>query len=336
MPDYLDGLTGQPRLLFEVPLKPLQGSRFQPTGFPDLGAALYESPSGDELLVESAQSMANRLEAVCWDPATETVLPSLQGISYIRVERDGEFLTSSILESHRINSPYILEGGDQQFFARLQEETNALQEKAIDLRLLARILMRYDCNCLLHGAFLAKKELAGGRLRIARAVSAFIDATGVRVATSGGVKKDQVDPSGDTKKGFGHVPFSRDEYTADAITAYFNIDLAQVRAYALGQAAEDLLVTLGLYKVLRFLREGLRLRTACDLEMADGISVSRPAGWTMPSLDTVEAALPGLIQAVTAEGLFAQPPVTTVTYIPPPKKSEKGSETGDGEDEKGE
>ena len=34
-------LANEPRLLLEVPLKPLQGSRFQPTGFPDLGAATY-------------------------------------------------------------------------------------------------------------------------------------------------------------------------------------------------------------------------------------------------------------------------------------------------------
>lgn len=37
---------------------------------------------------------------------------------------------------------------------------------------------------------------------------------------------DEVDPSGDMKKGFGHVPFLRDEYTARRITAYFNLDLA--------------------------------------------------------------------------------------------------------------
>jgi len=327
MPTYLDGLTDEPRLLLQVPLKPLQGSRFQPTGFPDLGAAVYETSTGDELLVESAQSMANRLEVMCWDQVGQTVVAPLEGISYITVEQDGDFLTSSILESHRINSPYILEGKDQSFFSQLQKETNALEKKPVDFKLLARMLMKYDCNCLLHGAFLAKKELAGGRLRLPRSLSAFIEATGVRVATSGGVKKDEVDPKGDTSKGFGHVPFSRDEYTAEAITAYFNMDLAQVRAYGLKEPAENLLVSMALYKILRFLQEGLRLRTACDLQMADGIVVSRPANWEMPSLDEVEKSLPKLVKKAAGQGLFADPPVTTVTYVPPPaKKKQTGSE----------
>jgi hypothetical protein len=64
---------------------------------------------------------------------------------------------------------------------------------------------------LIHGVFLAKKDLAGGRLRIARALSAFIEASGVNIAASGGVKNDHVNPSGDTKSGFGNVPFSRDD-----------------------------------------------------------------------------------------------------------------------------
>ena len=37
-------LETQPRLLMEAQLKPIQGARFQPTGFPDLGAAAYQSP----------------------------------------------------------------------------------------------------------------------------------------------------------------------------------------------------------------------------------------------------------------------------------------------------
>lgn len=316
MADYLKGLANAPRLLLEVPLKPLQGSRFQPTGFPDLGAAVYQTDQGEELLVESAQSMANRLEAVCWDETVQQVVAPLEGISYINVEQDGEFLTTSLLEAHRLNSPYILESKDRSFFDALQQETNVLEKRPVDFQLLARILMKYDCNCLLHGCFLAKKELAGGRLRMPRSLSAFIEAIGVRVATSGGVKKDEVNPSGDTTKGFGHVPFSRDEYTADRITAYFNLDLAQIRAFALGEAAEGLLFSMGLYKILRFLEVGLRLRTACDLEVADEVRVTRPEGWQVPSLETVTQALPGQVTQVAKAGLFAAPPVTTVVYKP--------------------
>ena len=32
-------LRDKPRLLMQAELKPLQGTRFQPTGFPDLGAS---------------------------------------------------------------------------------------------------------------------------------------------------------------------------------------------------------------------------------------------------------------------------------------------------------
>lgn len=314
MVKFLEGLAGSPRLLLQVPLKPVQGSRFQPTGFPDLGAAVYQTSEGDELLVESAQSMANRLEVVCWDEAARELVPPLQGISYVNVEQDGEFLTTSLLEAHRLNSPYILESKNRAFFEALQAQTNVLEKRPVDFQLLARILMKYDCNCLLHGCFLAKKELAGGRLRMPRSLSAFIEATGVRVVTSGGVKKDEVNPSGDTGKGFGHVPFSRDEYTADRITAYFNLDLAQIRAFGLGEAAEQLLTSMALYKILSFLRGGLRLRTACDLEVDGEVQVSRPAGWPMPAPETLEKALPTLVEQVAAAGLFASPAVTTVPY----------------------
>jgi CRISPR-associated protein Csb1 len=60
----------QSRLLFSVDLEPIQTRRFQPTGFPDLGPALYQAGDTACLLVESAQSMANRLEEVCWDRPT--------------------------------------------------------------------------------------------------------------------------------------------------------------------------------------------------------------------------------------------------------------------------
>lgn len=308
----LSALASQPRLLLEVPLKPLQGSRFQPTGFPDLGAATYEHNQVSMLLVESAQSMANRLEAVCWDEASDDLVAPLKGLPYVKVAAAGQVTTNSILESHRINSPYILEGADKAFFKTLQTELGAMAMGRVDLKLLAKVLLKYDINALVHGVFLAKKELAGGRLRLPRMLSSFIEAEQTNVVASGGVKKDEVDPSGDTKKGFGHVPFHRDEYTAEKITVFFNLDLAQLRGYGLPKEAETLLIALSLFKIQKFLRDGLRLRTACDLEPVGAIVVKRPEGFSLPTLDVLEKELPALIKAASQS--FANPVVTEVKY----------------------
>ena len=131
-----------------------------------------------------------------------------------------------------------------------------MEEGRVDLCELAKVLLEFDTNALLHGVFLAKKELAGGRLRMPRALSAFIEAGNAEVAASGGVKNDSVNPRGDTNKGFGNVPFSRDEWTAKEINAYFNLDLRQVRAFRLGGAVERLLIALALFKIRKFLVEG--------------------------------------------------------------------------------
>jgi len=42
--------------------------------------------------------------------------------------------------------------------------------------------------------------------------------------------------------------------------------------------------------------------------------VKRPDSFDLPDLDTLEQALPELIAAVGGEGLFADPPVTTVQF----------------------
>lgn len=312
----LDKLTDTPRLLLQAELQPVQGSRFQPTGFPDLGAAEHAAPdgSGRMLLVESAQSMANRLEAACWDEAADDWVSPLQGLPYVKVlDGEGQPLTSSVLEAHRLNSPYILESKDRTVLDMLKAELAHMEEGRVDLRKLAATLLRVDTNAVLHGVFLAKKELAGGRLRLPRALSAFIEASGVQVAPSGGVKVDAVNPSGDTSKGFGNVPYARDEYVAESITAYFNLDLAQIRAFGLGEHVERLLIALALYKIRRFLADGLRLRTACDFDCT-GLEATRPDGFDVPPLAELEAAMPELIDAVAAERRFNEPRVTEITY----------------------
>ena len=308
----LSALANAPRLLLRARLKPLQGTRCQPPGFPDIGAAQYEGPDGTPtLLVESAQSMANRMEAVCWDKVADDWVTPLKGLSVIKVkDKTGQPLTNSVLEAHRVNSPYILEGADKTIFDKLKSELADMEEGFVDPRKLARVLLSLDTNALLHGVFLAKKDLAGGRLRLPRALSGFIEASGVRVAASGGVKNDSVNPSGDTSKGFGNVPFSRDEFVSPCIAAYFNLDLAQLRGYGFVPPVLELLVALALYKVRAFLETGLRLRTACDLE-CEALEVQRPSGFQMPTLDALAQALPGLIKAASAEAKFQS---TTVTY----------------------
>ncbi len=296
MPD-LSALKNETRVLFNVPLRPVQGDRFQPTGFPNLGAATYQTGDGQKLLVESAQSMANRLETVCWDQAQQKPIAVLDGISHVTVNRNGAFLTDTMLEAHRLNSPYLLEGKDSSFIDTLKADLGGLADGPIDRRKLAEVVFKYDVGSLIHGLFLAKSELAGGRLRIARAVSAFIEAKAARVAASGGVKNDHVNPSGDTKAGFGNVPFARDEYTASEITCFINLDLAQIRGYGLGEDATNLIILLALHRVRRLLDNDLRLRTACDLEPVDrdNIDAARPKGFSLPSLDELEKALPAAI-----------------------------------------
>jgi CRISPR-associated protein Csb1 len=322
----LTSLNNVNRLLFTIPLTPLQGQRFQPTGFPSLGAATFQTKQGTSLLVESAQSMANRLEMTLWDEAANDLKTDFASLSHVRVKRHGNFLTDTVLESHRINSPYILAGDDKTFLVKIKGELDVLETGPINRSKLTEVLLKYDIGSLLHGVFLAKKELAGGRLRLSRAIEAFIEADGVRTAASGGVKNDHVNPSGDTKNGFGNVPFARDEFTADSLNLYVKLDLAQIRGYGLGLAVEQLLILLALFKVRALLDGNLRLRTACDLcAVSETVTATVPKGFELPSLKNLLDALRPAIAACSEK--------MTVSEVTFDDEMKKGKEKDDGEDE---
>jgi CRISPR-associated protein Csb1 len=310
-------LNNAPRLLLTAQLKPVLGTRFQPTGFPDLGAATYKTADGKNmLLVESAQSMANRLETVCWDANANDWVTPLKGLPLVAVkDKQGNPVTNSVLEAHRLNSPYILEGKDA-FVDTLKRELGVEKEGRVDLRKLALVVLKYDINSLLHGVFIAKPDIGGGRMRIPRVITAFIEASDVTVAASGGVKNDHVKPGKgeegkSSKEGFGNVPFHRDEFCGN-ITAFFNVDLAQIRGYGLGEAVEKLLYALALYKIRSLLDNPFRPRTACDLEV-EKITILKPeTSFELPALKEIEAALPSLIKSCSEK--FAKPTTTTVTF----------------------
>ena len=310
----MDKIRNEPRILVEVPLKPVQGTRFQPTGFPDLGAATYTLADGKQmLLVESAQSMANRMEEVCWDNSKEELVEKLKGLPYVISTLPDGSKTNSILEAHRINSPYIYNTKE---FDSIKKEIGFEKNKPFNRKKLVDALLKYDINSLIHGIFLEK---IGGVVRIPRVLSGFVEASNVTIAPSGGAKFDRIQPvtTGDStpygkaKDGYGNVIFHRDEFTGE-ITAYFNIDVSQIRGYGFDEKVEDLLLLLAFYKIRKLLDEGLRLRTACDLEVSGEITVKCPEGFRLPSLDDLEKKIPGYIDKCGDH--FATPRITEVLY----------------------
>ena len=255
------------RTVLEADLAPLAGALFQPTGFPDLGPAEF----GDHaLLVESAQSMANWLEATTWDEARSDQVAELGTLPYVRVvSPEGDFLSSSRLEAHRLASAYIMNGTIDSVTGEkwMEERMGLVKGRPLDYRAVARACFRLDPVSLVHGVFFARKAWPW-QPKIARAVTSFIEASDVRPAVSGGVKKDVVineAKGGATAEGYGTVPHHRVEYTAEKITAYFTVDHAQFRSYGLSEPATALLEALTDYEIATLLDRGLRLRTRCDL-----------------------------------------------------------------------
>lgn len=304
------------RETFHVGLRPVVGSRFQPTGFPDIGAAVYDRPLGDglwrqDLLVESAQSMANHLEATAWDRSTQDQVAELQGLPYVRVvDAEGRYLTSSRTEAHRLASAFIkdsaLDGAlmTDVIRARLQLR----DDRPISPHTIAAAVLALDPLCLVHGVFFAENaKVWPGQPRIARVTTALIEAEDVRPVVSGGVKRDEVRHSigegGGSSEGYGSIPFHRTEYVARTISLGVSIDHAQITGFGLSSSATQLLRTLARWEVRALLDRGLRLRTACDLEVAGEVP--------LPPLEELAAELAEAIDA-SADELGTRGPLDVV------------------------
>ncbi len=294
------------RILIDVALEPAIGSRFQPTGFPDIGTAEFDRPTVDangtrgwvkSVLVESTQSMANRLEGMAWDSASSEPAGPLKGLPYVRViaNDDGRYLTSSRTEAHRLASAFIKDSklADTSMVDEIKARLGLRDDTPVPPRDIAAAIFALDPFCLIHGVFFADNRWPG-QPKIARALTAFVEAVDVHRADSGGVKRDAVrhgiKEGGGTAEGYGSVPFHRTEWTASTIIASFSVDRRQLRSYGLGEAATNLLESIALWEISTLLDDGLRLRTACDLVPVNARILDR-TGTPLPSRSDLEATI---------------------------------------------
>ena len=280
--------------IHSLTLRSEPSGRFQPTGFPDLGAARYEQPVANGgsvmmLLVESVQSMANHLESVGWDDLKDEPVAALIGLPWVRVIDDGEgnFLTSSRIEPHRLASAYIRNShlGSDPFLGILEKRFGLARDRRVDHRRMARAIFQLDPLSLIHGVFFAVGKWPH-QPKFTRALTAFIEAEDVREVHSGGVKTDDVrhsvagqGPGGGTAEGYGMVPHHRLEYTAANIKLHIALDLGLLASYGLSDPAVELLNTIARWELGSLLSAQLRLRTACTfrLESKSPESMANPS-----------------------------------------------------------
>jgi CRISPR-associated protein Csb1 len=262
-----------------VPLKVAEGfgERFQPTGFPNLGAALYKASNytkdkdgkitgetvSDFLLTESAQSLANWMEYLCLDPQNPCRYNNdCAGIPYVVVQETGTGgmtdLTSSLTEPHRLASDEILGAsinGDS-FDKVLIGLLGVNKQRPMHLPRIAKRLFYIDPACLLHGVFLEKLD---GRIRFSRLLSATITAKHPAPVNAGGVMRGYVTIEGKEAS----IPYGTQHFTSPEITLHLTFHSDSLNALGLDAQEEQFLAAFALYKINKLLTSFPRLRTAC-------------------------------------------------------------------------
>jgi CRISPR-associated protein Csb1 len=309
----IEQLADAPRVVLRARLQPTMGSTFQPTGFPDLGAAEFQRPvrvdgrleTRSAVLVESVQSMANRLEEHGWDTAVRAPRPPLGRLPYVEVrDGEGEFLSASRLEPHRLAGAYIkdaeIDGRSAQDW--MIERFGVRKGVPLDWRTIYAAVFELDPLCLLHGVFFSDPKWSPfGNPKVRRAVAAAIEAHDVQPVVSGGVKRDDVRPEvGEgrgAEQGYGFVPFGRTEYTAGEVLLSAVVDLGQIRGYGLDNERTRLLTLVALWELASTLEGPLRLRTACDFDPLE-VMVASPDGFVLPATEQLAREI-GAIEPAT-------------------------------------
>jgi CRISPR-associated protein Csb1 len=209
----------------------------------------------------------------------------LHHLPYVEVrDSEGEFLSCSRLEPHRLAGAYIKDAviDDRSAQEWMIERLAVRKGVPLDWPAIYAALFELDPLCLVHGVFFSDPKWSPfGNPKVRRAIAATIEAHDVQPVVSGGVKRDDVRPEvGEghgSAEGYGFVPFGRTEYTASEIVLCAVVDLAQIRGYGLAPERARLLTLVCLWQLASILEGPLRPRTACDIAPVE-VTVARPEG----------------------------------------------------------
>jgi len=318
----LDKLYGQDRVLITAALTLTKRHFLQPTGFPDIDACIYRDKEGRRwCLVESEQSMSNRLEAVSMKSPGVWV-DDLKGLPLIAVKnKDDDLLATNLTEPHRLASSYVLESkrtGNAADMRALFEDKLGLRsggdfwplDKRPDLE---KLVFALDPAALLHGFQFVQWKFVG--LRQARLIHARLEA---ELADDpevhyGMVKWDAIEPEStrEERANKGQSIAAKSRIVPKDVTATFEIDLLALKSLSLEANRKRFLLGLTLWKIGAFLANrasfdprsrstgpSLRLRADCYLTCDESISWSgNSAKGTTSATELMEAKPAGLGEA---------------------------------------
>ncbi|MGC8730913.1 MAG: type I-G CRISPR-associated RAMP protein Csb1/Cas7g [Halothiobacillaceae bacterium] len=278
----------QDRVLITATLELTNGRFLQPTGFPDIGPCIYRDKDGRRwCLVESEQSMANRLEAVCMkDPGVW--VDDLKGLPLIAVRNpQRDLLTTNLCEPHRVASSYILEGklnSNKTVKEKLEDKLGLKNGGASwplgKRHVLNGLILGLDPSALLHGFQFVQWEFVG--LRQTRLLHGRLEAELAEdpEVHYGMVKWDAIEPEStrEKKANKGQSMAVKSRIVPRDIIATFEIDMLGLRSLALDDEQKKFLLGLALWKIGAFLANkpsfdprsrqtlpSLRLRADCYL-----------------------------------------------------------------------
>jgi CRISPR-associated protein Csb1 len=317
----LEQLYAQDYVVIRASLEPKNGNFLQPTAFPDIGPCIYRDKEGQRwCLVESEQSMSNRLEAVCMKSPGVWV-DDLKGLPLIAVRnKAGDLLATNLTEPHRIASSYILDGkragnGDMR---ALLEEKLGLQNGGdfwpMDRRAdLERLVFALDPSALLHGFQFVQWKFVGlrqTRLVHARLEAELADDPEVHYVM---VKWDGIEPEStrEERANKGQSIAAKSRIVPKNIVATFEIDVLGLKSLSLDEDRKKFLLGLALWKIGALLANkpsfdprsratgpSLRLRADCYLTCDVPISWSgNSSKGTTDATELMSAKPAGLGQA---------------------------------------